>query len=320
MKRKIGEIEFETPFFLAPMAGITDSPMRRLCRRMGASLVYSEMISAKGLYYSERNTEPLLFATDDEKPLAYQIFGSDPFFMGYAAKKLECRENVIIDINIGCPVPKVVKNGEGSALMQNPKLIYDIVREIKKNTSKLVTAKIRLGMDDMAKNYEEVASSLEDAGVSAIALHARTRKQYYSGFADWDAIKRLVLKCKVPIIGNGDVDSYEKARQMMEETGCAFVMVGRASFGNPWIFRELNQEYLGNDAYNKNISRDEMIETILSHLDDLIEIKGEYKAVREMRKHIAAYTKGISGSASFRNEINSVVDVSKLKEMVKLIR
>ncbi len=320
MKLLIENVEFETPFFLAPMAGVTDFPMRKICKKMGASLVYSEMISAKGLYYSEKNTEPLLLTAKEESPIAYQIFGSDPFFMGYAAKKLEGRDNIIIDINIGCPVPKVVKNGEGCALMQNPKLVFDIVREIKKNTHKIVTAKIRLGMNDASQNYEEVASALEEAGVSAIAIHARTRKQYYSGDADWDAIRRLVLKTKVPIIGNGDVDSYESAKRMIDETGCAFVMIGRAALGNPWIFKELRDGYLNNESISQTVSMHDRIEIILLHLDELRTVKGDYKAVREMRKHIGWYTKGIKGSANFRKDINSITDIDKLRKVIQLMK
>lgn len=235
---QIGNIKLENPFILAPMAGITNAPFRVLCKREGASLVFSEMISAKGLYYNDNATESLLQIYDEEKPVAFQIFGAEPEFMGFAAHKLDDRANAIIDINMGCPVPKVVKTGGGSALLKNPDLIGKIVEAVVNASSKPVTVKIRIGWDEGSINLIEVAQIIESAGAAAITVHARTRDQFYSGKADWEYIRKVKESVNIPIIGNGDIFNGDDAVRMLNETGCDFVMIGRGAYGNPWIFAD----------------------------------------------------------------------------------
>jgi tRNA-dihydrouridine synthase B len=294
----IGGIKFENPFFLAPLAGITDAPFRRICRHFGAGAVYSEMISAKGLFYNDKVTEKLLKLYDDELPAVFQIFGSDPETMAYAADVLSDRKNCMIDINMGCPVPKVVKGGDGSALLRKPELISKVVEAVVKKAKKPVTVKIRTGWDDASINAVENARRIEAAGASAICVHGRTRMQMYSGRADRDIIRAVKESVSIPVIGNGDIFDTESCRAMFEETGCDAVMIARGSLGNPWIFKSLLE---GKD-YIPTVS--ERLDTVREHFGMMLEEKGEYVAVRLMRKHIGWYIKGMYGAASLRRSIN----------------
>jgi len=308
---KIGNVQLENPFLLAPLAGITDAPTRKICREMGAALVYSEMVSGKGLYYKDKKTDQLLFIDEAEKPVAFQVFGSEPDILAYTARELDSRDNVILDINMGCPVPKIVKNGEGSALLKNVDLIYDLICAMVKNTSKPVTAKIRIGFDEKSLNAVEVAKAIEAGGASAVAVHGRTREQYYSGKADWSYIAAVKDAVNIPVIGNGDVVDAASAMQMFDETGCDFIMVGRGALGNPWIFRELVAAWNGEELPPRP-TKEEKKEMMKRHFCDMMNLKGEYVAVREMRKHVGWYLKGMHGSAAFRGRVNQINDVQEL--------
>ena len=319
MTLKIGNINLECPFLLAPLAGITDAPMRRICKNQGAALVYSEMISAKGLWYKDRNTERLLYMYEDEDPVALQLFGSEPEIMSFAAAKLEERRNVILDVNMGCPVPKVVKNGEGSALLKNPELAGRIIEAMIKETDKPVTAKIRMGWDDNSINAVEVAKILEQAGASAVAVHGRTREQYYTGRADWDIIREVKQAVSIPVIGNGDIFSGRDALDMMEQTGCDLVMIARGALGNPWIFAEAKAMWEGKEPPEAPCAAEKR-EMLEKHFCDLLELKGEYAAVREMRKHTGWYLKGLPGAAAMRREINQITDAQELRDKLRRIR
>ncbi len=316
---KIGNLKLDNPFVMAPLAGITDLPMRRLVREQGAAMVFSEMISAKGLWYKDKGTERLLATEPAEQPLMYQLFGSEPEIMAYAARELKDRPNAGIDINMGCPVPKVVKNGEGSALLKTPELLYDIVKAVVDNAGKPVTGKIRIGWDDDSINAVEIAKAIEEAGAAAVSVHGRTRMQFYAGNADWDMIRQVKEAVNIPVFGNGDVFTGEDALRLMAETGCDGVMIARGALGNPWIFRDAIALWKGEEKPQEP-STEEKIQMMLRHLDDLAEHKSEYAAVREMRKHVGWYLKGVHGSAAIRRKVNSINDLEELrKELLSLV-
>ena len=312
---KIGNVIIENNVVLAPMAGVTDLPFRLLCKEQGAGLICMEMVSAKAILFHNRNTESLMEIDSREQPVSLQLFGSDPEVVAEAARQIEERPFHILDINMGCPVPKIVNNGEGSALMKNPKLAAEIVRKTCNAIRKPVTAKIRKGFDDSLVNAVEMAKHLEQAGVAAIAVHGRTREQYYSGKADWDIIRQVKEAVSVPVIGNGDVWTAEDAGHLLEETGCDGVMVGRGAQGNPWIFREIIA-YLETGIVPERPTNEEMREMILRHANLQMECKGEYIAVREMRKHIAWYLAGFPGAAKIRKRVCEIEQMDKLRKLV----
>ena len=316
MTLKIGTVELENPYILAPMAGVTDLPFRLLCKEQGAGLLCMEMVSAKAIQYGNKNTQALLTIHPEEKPVSLQIFGSDPDVMSETAKRIEELPFEILDINMGCPVPKIVKNKEGSALMLNPKLIEQIVTKVSRAIKKPVTVKIRKGFDDEHVNAVEIAKIIEQSGGAAVAVHGRTREQYYSGHADWEIIRRVKEAVSIPVIGNGDVTSGEKAILMKEQTGCDGIMIGRGAQGNPWIFREL-LEYERTGKIPPRPSVEEVKRTMLRHASLQMEYKGEYLGIREMRKHVAWYTTGMKNSAKLRDEINRVESYEELEALLE---
>lgn len=317
-KLRIGNVELENNVVLAPMAGVTDLPFRLLCKEQGAGLICMEMVSAKAIYYNNKNTNDLLEIHPDECPVSLQLFGSDPDIIAQMAKKIEDRPHAILDINMGCPVPKVVNNGEGSALMKNPKLVEEILTKMVKATYKPVTVKIRKGFNEDNVNAVEIAKIAESCGVAAVAVHGRTREQYYSGKADWDIIAKVKDAVKIPVIGNGDVDSPLKAKELLDYTGCDGVMIGRGAQGNPFIFKQIT-EYLESGVIPEKPSAMEVKETILRHANLLMQYKGEYTAVREMRKHLAWYTVGYPNSAKYRQMINAMENMDELMASVNVI-
>lgn len=320
MKHKltIGTVELDNPVILAPMAGVSDLPFRVLCKEQGAGLVCMEMVSAKAIYYQNRNTESLLEIHETETPVSLQLFGSEPDIISEMAKKIEDRPFSILDINMGCPVPKVVNNHEGSALMKNPKLVEEIVSKTVKAIKKPVTVKIRKGFDDNSVNAVEIARIAEAAGASAVSVHGRTREQFYSGEADWDIIRQVKEAVKIPVIGNGDITGAESAKAMLTQTGCDGIMIGRAARGNPWLFREI-VAYLETGTIPPKPSVEEVCDTVLRHARLQLQYKGEYIGIREMRKHVSWYTAGYPNSARMRQMINSMETMEELEESIRRI-
>ncbi len=324
MKVKLGNIELENPFILAPMAGVTDKPFREICKEQGASLVYSEMVSAKGMFYGDKNTESLLKTSGFEKPLIYQIFGSEPDVIKYAAETLNNRENVALDINMGCPVPKIVKNGEGSALMKSPDLIYDLIKAAKSVSNKPVSAKIRLGWDKNSINGIEAASAIESAGGDFIAVHGRTREEYYSGTANWEEIKKIKTHITIPVIGNGDIFSGKEGVSFLITHQVDAVMIGRGAMGNPFIFKDLISALAHYEKYGNLeeyipiiVSNEDKIKTLLKQFDLLLEEKGEYTAVRQIRSHGAWYLKGMKGASKIKQQLNQLTNSEEIKTLFK---
>ena len=315
-KLTIGGVELENNVVLAPMAGVTDLPFRLLCKEQGAGLICMEMISANAIHFNSKKTDELMEIRAEEMPVSLQLFGSNPAIMAESAKRIEDRPFSILDVNMGCPVPKVVNNNEGSALMKNPKLAGEIVNALVKAIDKPVTVKIRKGFDDESINAVEIAKIAEANGASAIAVHARTREQFYSGRADWDIIAKVKDAVKIPVIGNGDVTDCLSAKRMLDETGCDGIMIGRACRGNPWIFREVTH-YLQTGEMPAAPTMTEMMNTILRHARLQVECKGEYIAVREMRKHISWYTAGLPHSAKLRGKINGIENMEELEACVR---
>ena len=313
---KIGNVELDNNLILAPMAGVTDLPFRLLCKQMGAGLVCMEMVSAKAITYKNKNTESLLEIMPEEMPASLQLFGREPETMAEAVKMIQHRPYAILDVNMGCPVPKIVGNGEGSALMKEPKLAGEIVEALVRVSEKPVTVKIRKGFDDDHVNAVEMAHIAQESGAAAVAVHGRTREQYYSGKADWDIIRQVKEAVKIPVIGNGDINSGEDAIRMMRETGCDGVMIGRGTRGNPWIFKDI-LHFLETGEHLVGPSKEEMAEVILRHGRMLMEYKGEYIGIREMRKHTAWYTAGLPGSARFRGSINEMETYEELQGAIE---
>ncbi len=313
---KIGNVTLSNSYILAPMAGVTDLPFRLLCKEQGAGLLCMEMVSAKAIQYNNKNTKALLEIHPEETPVSLQLFGSDPEVISEVAKRIEELPFAILDINMGCPVPKIVKNGEGSALMTQPKLVHEIVEKTVKAIQKPVTVKIRKGFNDACINAVEIAKIIEDAGGAAVAVHGRTREQYYSGKADWNIIRQVKEAVSIPVIGNGDVTSGERALAMKKETGCDGVMIGRGAQGNPWIFSEL-AEYEQTGTLPKRPSNEELKAMMLRHARLQIEYKGDYLGIREMRKHVAWYTTGLPNSAKLRGEINAVESYEELERLLE---
>lgn len=312
---KIDNLVLDNPVFLAPMAGVTDISFRLICKEMDCGMVYMEMVSSKGLYYNDKKTEGLLKIHPEEKPVALQIFGSEPDIMAKAAYMLNNRENAILDINMGCPTPKIVKNGDGSALMKNPKLAGKIVKAVVKESIKPVTVKIRKGWDENNVNAVELAKIIEENGAKAIAVHGRTREQFYSGKADWDIIRKVKEAVTIPVIGNGDVFSVEDGINMLDQTKCDGIMIGRGSQGNPWLFKRLVHYIKNGDLLPEPTAKDKILMAI-KHMELVINYKGENIGIKEMRKHIAWYLKGLRGTASLRNQINTIAEKDEMERVL----
>lgn len=312
----IGDVTLNNNIILAPMAGVTDLPFRLLCSEQGAGMCGMEMVSAKAILYNNKNTEALLEIHPGEGRVSLQLFGSDPKILSEMAKRIEDKPFDILDINMGCPVPKVVNNGEGSALMLQPGLAGKIISAVARAITKPVTVKIRKGFDEAHINAVEIAKIAEDAGAAAVAIHGRTREQYYTGKADWEIIARVKENVSIPVIGNGDIADGESAARMIKQTGCDGVMVGRAARGNPWLFKQI-AAYLKDGTVLPKPTAGERREMMLRHARLQLEYKGEYTGVREMRKHVAWYTAGIPNSARLRQNVNMVESFEELEAMIQ---
>ena len=315
MQWKIGNVEIPNPFVLAPMAGVTDLAFRRLCKEQGAGLICMEMVSAKAISFHNKNTEALMEINPGEHPVSMQLFGSEPDLMAEVAKSIEERPFDILDINMGCPVPKIVNNKEGSALMLNPELAGRIVKEVSKAVSLPVTVKFRKGFDADHINAPEFAQIMEENGAAAVAVHGRTRVQYYTGQADWDIIRDVKNAVSIPVIGNGDIFKGEDAVKMRDYTGCDGIMVARGAKGNPWIFREVKAALSGQPIPERP-TEEEVISMLLRHAQLSVQYKGEKMGIREMRKHTAWYTTGMHGSSTLRNKVNQVESFDALQELL----
>lgn len=313
---KIGNVSIAGPLVLAPMAGVTDTVYRQLCKEQGCHLLYTEMVSAKAILYKNKNTRPLLSAHNMECPLALQLFGSEPDIMAEIASQIENGPYDIIDVNMGCPVPKIVNNNEGSALMKNPRLVGEIIGAMTKKCKKPITLKIRKGFSENDANAVEIAKIAEANGAFAIAVHGRTREQYYSGKADWTIIKEVKNAVKIPVIGNGDITGPETAKEMLNQTGCDAIMIGRAARGNPWIFSR-TAYYLETGRLLPPPSVSEVIDMILRHTKMLIDFKGEYTGLREMRTHICFYVAGMRHANDIRRKINTIESYKELEELFR---
>lgn len=315
MSLNIGHVEIKGNLILGPMAGVTDLPFRILCKEQGADLIYTEMVSAKGIQYNNKNTENLLMVSEEERPVALQLFGADPYIMSETAKRIEHRNFDILDINMGCPVPKVVNNFEGSALMKDPKLVGEIVHAISSVIEKPLTVKIRKGFTETTANAVEIAKIAEANGAAAIAVHGRTREQYYSGKADWNIIRAVKEAVSVPVIGNGDIFTPEDAKRMIDETGVDGIMVARGARGNPWLFDQI-KEYLETGRKREKPSAGEAVKMMLRHARLSIDYKGEYIGIREMRKHVAWYTTGYPLAARLRQHVNEIESYQGLEHLL----
>ena len=312
---QIGNVKLENDLILGPMAGVTDLPFRLLCKEQGAGLLCMEMVSAKGIMYNNKNTKFLLTIDERERPVSLQLFGSDPDIISEQAKRIEELPFDILDINMGCPVPKIVNNGDGSALMKNPLLAGEIIEKTARAIQKPVTVKIRKGFDEEHINAVEMAHIAQESGAAAIAVHGRTREQYYSGKADWEIIRKVKEAVKIPVIGNGDVWTPQVASDMRKQTGCDGVMIGRGAQANPWIFKQILHYEQTGELLEKP-SPQEVTEMILRHAKMQMEFKGEYTGMREIRKHAAWYTAGYKNSAKLRGKINETETYEELKELL----
>lgn len=317
MAFQIGKVTMENPLVLGPMAGVTDLPFRLLCKEMGCGLLYTEMVSAKALYYKNKNTLPLLETDPKEQPLAVQLFGSEPELMAEMAKTLEDKGYQFIDINMGCPVPKIVNNHEGSALMKEPLLVGKIIETIAKAVELPVTVKFRKGFTEETANAVEIARIAQESGAAAVAVHGRTREQFYSGEADWEIIRQVKEAVSIPVIGNGDVKDVDSYLKMREVTGCDAVMIGRAAKGNPWVFQQI-ATYLKTGEKLAKPELSEVVDMMLRHARMMVDFKGEYTGIREMRKHLAWYTQGYPGSSKLRGKVSEVETYSDIEQLLEM--